>query len=380
MQEHITQWLKFFQGLLLTTFRQEKMEAIEVLLWLLVGHLFGVYNPNQLADYLGIAKASLYRHLSHWSLFQWKRLLLEVGCLKAVEQIQETEAMSAATKSRRRITLSVDDTVLGRFGQLLSYCYHWWYSRFNHSINGQNIIAITLKIGEAVIPLSVRLVGKQGRKNTNKPDLFKVMMGEVKAFFSQHGVDITQYPITFDSWYGSQPLREVLEGLGFKVILVHAKSNYVFTIDGVKAKFSLHKSRIELQEGQWGCSKPIARLKAQSPTFGELILLFFKDCGKCRCMMVFGRSLRAAEILSIWCQHHGIEQFWRHLKSIVRLSAMSLHGRDGAYATLGVKVLAYLLLLGISLETGLTLHQIQVQLFGQMEMFLDILSHFQSEG
>lgn len=107
-----------------------------------------------------------------------------------------------------------------------------------------------------------------------------------------------------NSWYGSQPLREVLEQLGFKVILVHGKSNYVFIIEGFKAKLSKHKRQIvlheQLQEGQWGCPKPVARIKAQSPTFGDLILLFFEDQGKCCCMMVFGRPLRAAEILSIW--------------------------------------------------------------------------------
>jgi len=273
--------------------------------------------------------------------------------------------------------LSVDDTVLGRESRLLSYCYHWWSTRFNRSINGQNILSVTIKIGHSFIPLSVRLVGKQGCSNTNKPNLLMVMMEEIKDFFEQHGVDITKYPITFDSWYGSQPLRQMLEEFGFEVILVHAKSSYVFTIDGVKAKISHHKQRIALREGEWGCNKPVARVKAQSPTFGELILLSFKDQGQYRCMMVFGRFLRSAEILGIWCQHHGIEQFWRHLKTIVRLSAMSLEGRSGAYATLSVKVNAYLLLLAVSMATGKTLHQIQMQLFGQIHLFFELREHFQ---
>lgn len=208
------------------------------------------------------------------------------------------------------------------------------------------------------------------------------MMTEVKAFFEQHGngIDITSYPITFDSWYGSQPLREVLEQLGFKVILVHGKSNYVFIIDGFKAKLSKHKRRIvlhgQLQEGQWGCPKPVARIKAQSPTFGDLILLFFEDQGNCRCMMVFGRPLRAAEILSIWHQHHGIEQFWRSLKSIIHLSAMSLQKPSGAYATLSIKVNAYLLLLAVSMATGQTLHQIQLKLSGQVHLLFELMEHF----
>ena len=92
--------------------------------------------------------------------------------------------------------------------------------------------------------------------------------------------------------------------------------------------------------------------------------------------MVFGKRLRACEILHIWSQHHGIEQFWRNLKSLVKLRAMSLHGRHGAYGSLGVKVMAYLLLLSVSLETGVTFHQIQLGLSGQRDLLFQILEHF----
>ena len=75
MQHEITKWIDFFQGLILTRFRQTKTEAIEVLTSLMIGHLFGLYNLNQLSDALFIPKSALYEHLSQWSLFQWKRLL-----------------------------------------------------------------------------------------------------------------------------------------------------------------------------------------------------------------------------------------------------------------------------------------------------------------
>jgi len=49
MHQQIIKWLRFFQSLILTRFRQYQFEAIEVLIWLITGHLFGMYNPNQLA-------------------------------------------------------------------------------------------------------------------------------------------------------------------------------------------------------------------------------------------------------------------------------------------------------------------------------------------
>ena len=172
-------------------------------------------------------------------------------------------------------------------------------------------------------------------------------------------------------------MREALEQIGFQQILVHAKGSYVFTIDDHHHKLSVHKRTIELVENQWGCDCACVRAKAKSPTFGKLILLFFASGTTIRCMMVFGKPLRSAEILSIWRQHHGIEQFWRNLKSIIHLSSMNLHRRDGAYASLGVKVLAYLMLTDVSRATGLTLHQITLKMSGNRALLAEVLSHFQ---
>ena len=140
------------------------------------------------------------------------------------------------------------------------------------------------------------------------------------------------------------------------------------TIGEEKAKLSEHKKSIQLLPNQWGCSKPVYRTKGSSRTFGDVVLLFFQDGGKIRTMMVFGKPLRACEILRIWSQHHGIEQFWRHLKTDLKLSAMSLENRHGAYANLGVKVMSYLLIQQVSRSGRKTFHQIQLELTGQRQM------------
>ena len=171
-------------------------------------------------------------------------------------------------------------------------------------------------------------------------------------------------------------LIEILSALGFTRILIHGKSNYVMEIDGETAKLSAHKKTVKLRSNQWGCDKPVRRLRAKSPTFGELVLLFFLAHGKTQTMMVFGKPLRAAEILHIWSQHHGIEQFWRHLKTDMRLSAMSLHHRNGAYGSLGIEIISYLMIQQVSRSTRLTFHQIKLQLSGDRQMLSTISAHF----
>ena len=380
MQLHLIKSATFFQHLLCSYFQRLRSQLVETVVILSVCHLFGLYNPNQVADALELPKARLYRPLGTLSLYHAKCLNLRLGCAIAVELIKDAESKSASTQSRRCITVSVDDTNVPRNGESLSYCARWWSKKHNGAIKCQNVLGITLKVGKRVIPLDLRLVSKQGRGNTDKPSLVIAMLKDVFAFFDAHAIDLRKYPITFDSWYGSRTMVETLSALGCVSILIHGKNNYVMTIGDTHAKLSVHKKRVKLREDQWGCDKPVCRLKAKSPTFGECIVLFFRDCGKIRTLLVFGKPLRTCEALRRWSQHHGVEQFWRYLKSSLRVSAMSLQSRQGAYTSLGIKVISYLMLLQISIAERRTFHQIQLQLTGERQTLRDFMTHFHTHN
>ena len=96
-------------------------------------------------------------------------------------------------------------------------------------------------------------------------------------------------------------------------------------------------------------------------------------------MLVFGKPLRSAEILRIWSQHHGIEQFWRHLKTDMKLSKMRLTGRQGASASLCVKVMSYLQIQQVSRLSRKTFHQIQLELSGQRHILSTLREHFHEQ-
>ena len=376
MRDHLIKSTLFFQDLLCSYFQCIKRQVIETLLLLCVCHLFGLYNPNQVADALELPKARLYRDIGALSLYHSKSLNLRLGCAIAVDFIKDAESKSASTQSRRRITVSVDDTHLPREGQTLSYCSKWWSKKHKTSIWCQNVLGITLKVGDRVIPLDTRLVSKQGRGNTDKPSLAIAMLTDVLDFFDTQGVDLRKYPITFDSWYGSRKLVDALSELGFACILVHGKNNYVMTLGDTTTKLSVHKKDVALRENQWGCDKPVCRLKAESPTFGACVIIFFVDRKKIRTLLVFGKPLRTCEALRIWSQHHGIEQYWRYLKSSLHVSDMSLQSREGAYVSLGIKVMSYLMLLQVSIAERRTFHQIQLQLTGERQRLMEFITHF----
>ena len=377
MIDKISKIIEVFQEFFDVNFQQCDQESVEILLMLAYGHMFDIFTPNQLAQILGLDKNKVYDAINSWSIYHLRKLFLNAGFSQVKELIAEVLTKSPATLSRMRITLCVDDTVIDRMGNLMSLTYSWFSGRHHDVVKGQNIIAITIKIGERVIPLCIRPVGKQGRGNTSKPEIFRDMLDSVLELFQQEGIDLNQFPITFDSWYGSHDLVKILKEAGFDQILIHAKSNYVFTIDGKKQKLSLHKKEIQLDDSAWGCKGiPVARKEAESPTFGKVILVFFMDCSKLKCLMVFGRKLRACEAISIWKQHHSIEQFWRRLKYDLQIHRMRLRSRQGVYAMVAVKLVAYLVMEQVSSMTRMTFQQVKNYAKREIDLCSFFSEHF----
>ena len=85
-------------------FRTNNPIAFEVLMVLAVAHLFGFYNPQQLADFLEVPHQNFYAELKHWSISQVKKMLLRFMVTQAAEQLTPGLSQSAATRSRAGMT------------------------------------------------------------------------------------------------------------------------------------------------------------------------------------------------------------------------------------------------------------------------------------
>ncbi len=72
------------------------------------------------------------------------------------------------------------------------------------------------------------------------------MLTKLKAEFAKHDIDITTIPLTMDSWYVSEPLKQELQELGFTKIVVVGKSNYVFNDGLVKKQHLNGKKRLNM--------------------------------------------------------------------------------------------------------------------------------------
>src|SRR3989475_1204701 len=361
-------------------FRKNNAIAFEVLMVLAVAHVFGFYNPKQLADFLEVPHQQFSTELKEWSVYHVKKMLLRFMVKQAAEKLKPVMSKSAATRSRAGTTLSIDNSVMDRCGKLLRCTWSWYSGRYHKVIRGQDLLGIVLTIHHIAFPLHLLFCPKQGRYHTTKADVLLFMLTQLKTAFLCEGIDITQLPLTMDSAYVSQELRERLHQLGFNQIIIAGKGNYVFTIDEKKQDASQWKKELTLEFPKWGIDVPSCRLWGYSPTFGLLIIFFFrKSTTRSYYLMNFSQeSLRGAEIWHIWQQHHVVECFWKIMQSIFQIRSMQRQG-DGLYTALLIKVFAYLLALRLQAQgvfSTLTITEIMRKLRREEDVRDFLATHF----
>src|ERR671915_532954 len=186
-------------------------------------------------------------------------MLLHFMVKQAAEMLKPVLSKSAAARSRAGATLSIDNSVMDRFGNLLRCTWSWYSGRYHKVIRGQDLLGIVLTINHIALPLHLMFCPEQGRYHTKKADLLIFMLKQLKLEFYREGIDITQLPLTLDSGYVSQELRERLHKLGVVKIIIAGKGNYVFTIDGQKGDASTWEKVLMLNEPKWGIDVPSYR-------------------------------------------------------------------------------------------------------------------------
>jgi hypothetical protein len=356
--------LAFYRGILLQKLSrvQEKEEIVEVMLVLAVGMLCGLHNPHQVAQQLEITAKQFYCRLQEMSLYHWRQLLDSMMLDVAVQHLKRYQESSLPTQSRRQASLSVDDSLVKRLGSALSYVWVWYSGQIHQVTKGQDLLAIVFKIGKQIIPLRLLLVSKQGSANTNKPDMLIKEMESLKAAFLQAEIDITSLGISFDSWWLGADFSQQLTDLGFTKQVICGKSCTQLKIAGAEKSLLDHFFDNELAPG-WGHTAPAKRLKGSNPKLGKLIVVLFDlKRSKAFAIVVPAAPLRTCEALRIWIAHPAVETFWKRLKHWLGQGKMQLQNREGAWAEICLRVLAYFL--------GLRLFDSQVSTFAQLSHWL----------
>lgn len=359
--------------------RENAAEFIEVTLILIVGLLCGLFNPNQVAQQLGISPNHLYSTLRQMDARQWRALLEKLMLEVAIEELKNYQSASPSSRSRLEASLSIDDTLVKRLGEVLSYVWVWYSGQVKSVRRGQDLLGIVLKINGRILPLSLIWVSKQGRGSTTKPEVLLREMKRLKEIFGRAGVDITSLALSMDSWWASNPVSQQLADEGFTKQVICAKANLVFETAEGRKKLPLHREAIELKQG-WGHSEPAKRVRATSPTFGEVALIFFyRARSKAYALIAPQRLMRSCEALRVWKNHQAVETFWKRLKRWLGLGQMQMRGREGAWAELSLRVIAYLLAQKMITKEVKTIFQLTQRLRRESTFAELVDKHFHSD-
>ena len=345
-----------------------RKDWVELVLLLALGVLCGAWNPHQVCQLLGLPESGSYAELGTVSPYCWRKLLRDVLYERSLPLLQQRQGKSAATRSRDGWVLAVDDMVIIRIATKLGFVWKWWSGHVKGVHKGQNIIALLLVVGERILPLDIQIVSKQGSEVHTKPEIHQEMLDELERRFGDAGIDFRQCKVTGDSAYLNQWTADLCEAMRLAGIF-RGKGSYVFEIAGQRQRASQWKKTFasRLEKG-WGCEEEVYRVEAFSPTFGPVILVFYrpkKGSSRIEYLVVVGQPLRACEALRAYHRHHWIEEFWQILRSVLQVEATSLWGQAGALAGVGIKVVAFLLLTEIQHGlkklrrfSKLTLHQL----------------------
>ena len=107
--------------------------AFEVLMVLAVAHLFGFYNPKQLAVSRSSSSTVLYG-VERLECLSCEKDAPRFMVKQAAEKLKPVMSKSAATRSRAGTTLSIDNSVMDRFGKLLRCTWSWYRGRYHKII------------------------------------------------------------------------------------------------------------------------------------------------------------------------------------------------------------------------------------------------------
>jgi hypothetical protein len=120
-------------------FRKNHPIAFEVRRVLAVAHVFGVYTPQQLADFLAVPPQQGSTEWKEWRVSQVKKRLRRFLVKHAAETRKPVMRTRAATRSRAGTTCSIDHRVMDRFGTLLRWTWSGESGRSHHVMRGQDL-------------------------------------------------------------------------------------------------------------------------------------------------------------------------------------------------------------------------------------------------
>jgi hypothetical protein len=313
--------------------------------------LFGCLNAYELTRTRGWDKNVPWRILGALPKRSWLKRLRKLGQDILVSLWRHTSSMSEATRSRWQWTWVLDDSVFRKYGGKLELVGTWWSGQHKRVVDGIDGVLLLVVIGDGKLVVPVDFAVRRpnpkgpGRRCRTKLGWAQGMLDETLAALRRRGLALPVPLVVADSWFSDSKLMAHVADTHQGTLLVQGKATYTFYLeDGHKVK----GADLVDEDQEWPFRQSLnapdcryARLRATSPTYGEVTVIIVDKLGEKRFyLLCFATSLQATRLLRLWARRHWIEQVFRTLKHLLATDACQVHSEDAYYGHLVLRLMA----------------------------------------
>lgn len=302
--------------------------------------LFGCINADELSRTRGWDKNLPARLLGALPTRSWLKRLRRLGQDVLGALWRHMEARSAATRSRWQWTWVLDDAVFRTYGSKLELVGTWWSGQHKRVVDGMDGVLLLVVIGDGKLVVPVDFAVRRpnpkgpGRRCRTKLEWAQVMLDETLAALRRRGLDLPAPLMVADSWLSDSKLMAHVAATQQGTLLVQGKATSTFYLeDGCKVKGAelIDEAREwPFRQSLYAPACRYARLRATSPTYGEVTVLIVDKPGEKRFdLLCCATPLPATRLLRLWSRRHWIEHVFRTLKHLLA-TGRCLKGVDSA--------------------------------------------------
>jgi hypothetical protein len=311
--------------------------------------LFGCRTSSELCRVRGGDKNWPSRLLRALPKRSWLKRLRRLGLEVLVTLWRHVETKSPATQSRWQWTWATDDSVFHKYGEQWSLVGRWWSGQQHRVLSGIDGLLVVVVIGDGklVVPVdfAIRRPDPVGTGAPCRDNLrwTRTMMDERLAAFRRRGLKLPPPIITGDRWFGDSKLMTHIRHEHQGTLLVEGKTTYSFTLaDGRQVKgHDLLEGTWLWRDHPWEPRVRYVRLRATSPTYGEVTVVIVDELGQDRFyLLCLETTLSGPQLIRRWRRRNWIEFVFRTLKHLLATESCQAHSEDAYYGHRVLRLMA----------------------------------------
>ena len=316
--------------------------------------LFGCRTPSELCRVRGWDTQWPSRILGALPKRSWRKRLRRLA-LEVLEPLWHHVAhKSPATQSRWQWTWVWDDSVCKKYGKQLGLVGNWWSGQHKRVVSGIDGLLLLVVIGDGrlIIPVDCAIrrpdPAGPGAPCRDKLNWARVMLDACVAAFGQRGVELPAPMVVADSWLSDSKLMQYVGAQHQGTLLVEGKQSSTFILaNGHKVKGCdlIHGEGWQWRQSPWEPGVFYVRLRATSPTYGEVTIVIVDEPGQDRFyLLCLETTLSAPQLIRRWRRRTWIELVFRTLKHLLATEACQIRSENAYYGHLVLRLMGRFIL------------------------------------